>query len=213
MGKHSVQRESRMPASVKSAIVFGAVATGSFPAIQASAAPVDTPFGKFELGVSQDQVDAAVQQVNQAAPGLLPQAAAPGQAAAAPNLMTALGQLQGTNTKGDAAVNAAKSKIGARYVWGATGGADGRSFDCSGLVQWAYKQAGVSIPRTSFEQAHAGRPVALHDLRPGDILITRGGGHSQIYAGHGQVIEAMTSGVPVKYSNVDLKSVYAARRV
>jgi cell wall-associated NlpC family hydrolase len=113
-------------------------------------------------------------------------------------------------TAGERALDAARTKVGSQYVWGATGP---NSFDCSGLVQWAYKQAGVSIPRTSFEQANAGKPVSVDQLRPGDIVITNGGNHAAVYAGDGKILEASTSGVPVKYSPLKDFSVYTARRI
>jgi len=67
------------------------------------------------------------------------------------------------------------------------------SFDCSGLVQWAYKQAGVSVPRTSQGQAGVGTPVAQQDRQPGGIVAFYGGGHVGIYAGKGNVVHAPTT--------------------
>lgn len=64
-------------------------------------------------------------------------------------------------------VDYAKSRIGCPYVWGAAGS---RSFDCSGLMQWCYRQKGISIPHNSEAQLAAGSRVSLSNLRPGDIL-------------------------------------------
>lgn len=103
---------------------------------------------------------------------------------------------------GDLAVAAARSKLGAPYV---TGGTGPNSFDCSGLVQWAYRQAGVQVPRTSWSQLSAGTAVPLDQLRVGDVISYSGGGHSALYAGEGQVIHAATSTVeisPMSYSPV-----------
>ncbi len=107
------------------------------------------------------------------------------------------------------AVQAAESKIGAPYVYGASGP---DSFDCSGLIQWAYKQAGVSLPRTSYDQAAAGTPVSRDSLMPGDVVSFYGGSHSGMYIGDGNVVHASTSGVPVKVAPVDSMPFDGARR-
>lgn len=111
---------------------------------------------------------------------------------------------------GVAALEAAKTKIGAPYVWGGNGP---DSFDCSGLTSWAYKQAGVSIPRTAAQQAAAGTPVDLDDLQLGDLVtFYEGASHVGIYAGDGQVLNAPTQGVPVSYAPIDSMPVYNAVR-
>ena len=111
---------------------------------------------------------------------------------------------------GVAALEAAKTKIGAPYVWGGNGP---DSFDCSGLTSWAYKQAGVSIPRTAEQQAAAGTPVDLDDLQLGDLVtFYEGASHVGIYAGDGQVLNAPTQGVPVSYAPIDSMPVYNAVR-
>ena len=69
--------------------------------------------------------------------------------------------------QGQAIVDAAASKIGSPYVWGATGP---NSFDCSGLTSWAYKQVGKDIPRTSEAQAASGTKISRNDLQAGDIV-------------------------------------------
>ena len=93
------------------------------------------------------------------------------------------------------AVHAALSKIGSPYVWGAVGPS---SFDCSGLMVWAYKQAGKTIPRTSEAQQGGGTAVAREDLRPGDLIIYYPDAHHVgMYVGEGYVIHASTFGVPV----------------
>lgn len=114
------------------------------------------------------------------------------------------------NDVGVAALEAAKTKIGAPYVWGGNGP---DSFDCSGLTSWAYKQAGVSIPRTAAQQAAAGTPVDLDDLQLGDLVtFYEGATHVGIYAGDGQVLNAPTYGVPVSYAPIDSMPVYNAVR-
>lgn len=95
---------------------------------------------------------------------------------------------------GNDVVAAAMSRIGAPYVWGATGP---DSFDCSGLVQWSYAQVGKSLPRVSDAQIWGGTPVSLEELQPGDVVGYSGGGHVGIYIGNGQVVHAPTSGQTV----------------
>ena len=98
--------------------------------------------------------------------------------------------------KGSIIVNAAYSQIGVPYVWG--GSTPGVGLDCSGLVQYCYRQAGISIPRTSGDILAAG--TIVNDPQPGDICWTPG--HVAIYIGGGQMIEAQQTGVPVKVSSV-----------
>lgn len=98
--------------------------------------------------------------------------------------------------KGSIIVNAAYSQIGVPYVWGGT--TPGVELDCSGLVQYCYRQAGISIPRTSGDILAKGTIVS--DPQPGDICWTSG--HVAIYIGGGQMIEAQQTGVPVKVSSV-----------
>lgn len=97
---------------------------------------------------------------------------------------------------GNAIVDAAYSQIGVPYVWGGTTPYVG--MDCSGLVQYCYRQAGKSIPRTSGSILAGGTIVS--DPQPGDICWTPG--HVAIYIGNGQMIEAQQTGVPVKVSKV-----------
>lgn len=93
------------------------------------------------------------------------------------------------------ALAAALTRIGDPYVWGATGPS---SFDCSGLVQWAFRQIGKNLPRTSEAQAQAGIPVDRNDLQPGDVITFYSDvSHVGIYAGNGNIIHASTFGVPV----------------
>ncbi|WP_438822683.1 C40 family peptidase [Nocardia barduliensis] len=112
-------------------------------------------------------------------------------------------------TAGEMAVDAARTKLGADYNYGAVGP---DSFDCSGLVQWSYEQAGVDVPRTSYDQLAIGTPVPLDDLQPGDMVSFYGGSHSAIYAGDGKVIHASTYGIGVTTSPLSSMPVTGARR-
>ncbi|WP_223517202.1 MULTISPECIES: NlpC/P60 family protein [Nocardia] len=108
------------------------------------------------------------------------------------------------------ALAAATTQIGKPYEWGGTGPS---SWDCSGLVQWAYRQVGVSIPRTTWQQAKAGTPVPRASLSPGDIVVLNSdGSHVGIYAGLGQVLNAYDWGVPVGYTPLEQFDIYAIRR-
>ena len=103
------------------------------------------------------------------------------------------------------AVAYAYSKIGDPYVYGATGPG---TFDCSGLVQAAWASAGVSIPRTTYEQVAALPAVSTNDLQPGDLLFFDGDGHVGIYVGGGYLIDAPTTGSYVE--KVQLAGWYSA---
>lgn len=107
----------------------------------------------------------------------------------------------GSSTQaGERAVAAARSVIGTPYLWGGT---TVNGFDCSGLTQWAWQQAGVDLPRTADQQA-VGRAVSYAELQPGDLLIWDG--HSAMYAGEGQIIEAgdPVQTNPVRTSNMGM---------
>ncbi|WP_230208619.1 C40 family peptidase [Corynebacterium bouchesdurhonense] len=97
------------------------------------------------------------------------------------------------SSAGAAAVAAAKSQLGTPYVWG---GSQPGGFDCSGLTSWAYRQAGVELPRTAASQA-VGRQVSYAELQPGDLVLWEG--HAAMYAGDGMMIEA---GDPVQLNPV-----------
>ncbi|MER6129244.1 NlpC/P60 family protein [Streptomyces sp. NPDC001795] len=109
-----------------------------------------------------------------------------------------------------AALAAARSALGRPYVWGANGPG---GFDCSGLMQWAYAQAGVGLPRTSQEQRYAGRQVPLSQARPGDLVVYRSdASHVAMYVGDGQVIHAPHPGAAVRYDPVGMLPVSSVTR-
>lgn len=105
---------------------------------------------------------------------------------------------------GGGAVAAAESQLGVPYVWG--GESAGHGFDCSGLTQWAWAQAGVSIPRTAAEQYDAIEHVPLSALEPGDLLFWNDGTssiqHVAMYVGGGTVIQAPFTGSVVSYQSI-----------
>jgi cell wall-associated NlpC family hydrolase len=117
----------------------------------------------------------------------------------------------GPSPAATAALTNAMSKIGSPYRYGAAGP---NAFDCSGLVNWSFKQAGVSLPRTSRALAGVGTPVARGDLQPGDLVFFyRPISHVAIYIGDGKVVHASTRKSPVKVSNLNDLTYNTARRL
>jgi cell wall-associated NlpC family hydrolase len=101
-----------------------------------------------------------------------------------------------SNAQAQAAINFGFAKIGCPYLFGGTGPCS-TGYDCSGLTQAAWAAAGVSIPRTSEEQA--GLPaVSTSELQVGDILEFAGDSHVGLYAGNGMLIDAPHTGVNVE---------------
>jgi peptidoglycan DL-endopeptidase CwlO len=101
-----------------------------------------------------------------------------------------------SSSKGQSAVAAALSKVGAPYSYGAAGPS---SFDCSGLVMWAFRQAGVSLPHSSYAQYGLGTAVSSSAIQAGDLVFfnTAGGGASDvgIATGPSTAVSATTHGV------------------
>ncbi|WP_017615802.1 C40 family peptidase [Nocardiopsis salina] len=101
-----------------------------------------------------------------------------------------------------AVLDFARDQIGKPYVWGGTG-PDG--FDCSGLTQAAWSQAGVDLPRTTFDQVNAGTQVSRDEVEPGDLLFfydASAPSHVGIYSGNGQMIHGSNPSKPLE--EVDL---------
>jgi cell wall-associated NlpC family hydrolase len=99
-------------------------------------------------------------------------------------------------------VDISKSLLGIPYVWGGTD--PDRGLDCSGFVQYVYKQMGVNLPRISAAQARAGKRIGLGQLQVGDLVgwdnssRNNGADHIAIYIGNGQIIEAPRPGLSVR---------------
>ncbi len=132
-----------------------------------------------------------------------------------------VGTIPGTSVSGGAmtaaqltaALRAAESRRGLPYVWGAAGPS---SFDCSGLVQWSYAEAGVAMPRVAADQARAGVAVPVTQLQPGDLLFyhtdpTAPGyiSHVAIYLGNGWMIQAPQPGMDVEVVPASFDSQFA----
>jgi peptidoglycan DL-endopeptidase CwlO len=109
------------------------------------------------------------------------------------------------------AIKTALSKIGSPYVLGATGP---NTFDCSGLTSFAYRAAGITLPRSSREQATVGTPVSRSELKPGDLVFFYSPiSHVGIYLGGGKMVHARTFGQPVAVTSVDQLDYNMAVRV
>ncbi|MEU2036135.1 C40 family peptidase [Nocardia amamiensis] len=188
MTTNAVKRQAQRAVA---AGAVGAATLGAFllPAAPAAAQPVTIP------GIGTIEVPNEI-PVPQGAPGLELPGPAPLPFAA-------------PKPAGEIALDAALSKVGSPYVYGAAGP---NAFDCSGLVQWSYRQAGVELPRTSGAQLAAGSPVSLNDLQPGDLVSFYGGGHSGLYAGDGNIVHASTSGTPVRVAPISSMPIAGARR-
>jgi cell wall-associated NlpC family hydrolase len=132
-----------------------------------------------------------------------------------------VGTIPGTSAVGGAmsaaqltaALKAAESRRGLPYVWGAAGPS---SFDCSGLVEWSFAQAGVSMPRVAADQARTGPSVPVSQLQPGDLLFyhtdpTDPGyiSHVAIYLGNGWMIQAPQPGMDVEIVPASFGSQFA----
>lgn len=101
-------------------------------------------------------------------------------------------------------VRTAQSMIGKPYRYGGTSPSKG--FDCSGLVQYSHRVAGISVPRTTGQQHSGARPVSLSQLQPGDLLFFRiegKTGHVGIYLGEGRFVHAPSSGKHVSITTLD----------
>ena len=116
----------------------------------------------------------------------------------------------GGTAAGAIAVQAALTRIGDPYVWGAAGPG---AFDCSGLVMWAFQQAGISLPHSSYAQAAGGQAVSRDQMQPGDVVsYYSDASHVGIYIGDGMMVHASTFGVPVRVAPVDNAPIYNVRR-
>ncbi|MGW1667653.1 NlpC/P60 family protein [Streptomyces sp. NPDC002324] len=110
-----------------------------------------------------------------------------------------LGDEAPASSWGAAALAAADTQLGKPYV---SGGSGPNSYDCSGLTQWAYAQAGVSITRTTYTQQNDGTKIGRDQLMPGDLVFFNNLGHVGLYAGNGMVIHAPYPGKVVRYESM-----------
>lgn len=108
------------------------------------------------------------------------------------------------------AIAFARAQLGKPYVWGATGP---NSYDCSGLVQAAWRAAGVDLPRTTWDQINAGTRVPISDLEPGDLVFYFSDiSHVAMYIGNGMMIQAPHTGAVIDIQPVTEMPIYGATR-
>ncbi|SKO36011.1 NLP/P60 family protein [Mycobacteroides abscessus subsp. abscessus] len=113
--------------------------------------------------------------------------------------------------RGGAALKEALTQLGVTYVYGGTDW--GKGIDCSSLTQGAWARAGVHIPRTTWDQINIGVAVPRSQIAVGDLVFpsSANGGHVQMYAGGGKVIEAPYTGASVRIVDMP-SSIMAIRR-
>ena len=109
------------------------------------------------------------------------------------------------------AMHKALGKIGAKYRYGAS---CPNAFDCSGLVNWAFKNSGKSLPRSSSALSRIGTPVSKSALQPGDLVFFyKPVIHVGIYVGNGKIVHASNPRHPVKTADLRTMPFHSARRV
>lgn len=159
-----------------------------------------------EQQAAQDAADRLAQQ------GLIQDPAEPsGEPVSAQGDSTNQPAIGGASGRAAEAVRYAMSRVGSAYVWGASGP---NSFDCSGFTSWAFRQIGISLPRSSRAQTGAGTPVNKSDLRPGDLVFFYSPvSHVAIYIGDGQIVDAANPRRGVRVTSLDSMPYSGARRV
>ena len=175
------------------------------------AAPAKTYYVQTNTAATTKQVSTASTQSNTTytAPAQNNTAAKPAQQQAQPTqqassqaatTQTAKPQAstQSNSSTAQTVVSAAQSQIGKPYVWGATGP---NAYDCSGLVQYAYSQAGKNVGRTTYQQAGAGQHISVSQAQAGDILMW-GDYHDAIYVGNNQYVHAPQPGQNVTQASI-----------
>ena len=159
---------------------------------------------EVQMNAKKKIIDAKIDQVNSAA---MKQAMAVfTQTGHYPNIT-----IPTANTVGGQALQAAITREGDPYVWGAAGPGQ---FDCSGLVVWAYAQEGIALPHYTGSLWNSGMHVARSDLEPGDLVFFFADiSHVGIYVGDGMMIDAPDFGVPVQVEPIFWSAYVGAVRI
>ncbi|MGW7093725.1 NlpC/P60 family protein [Streptomyces sp. NPDC054874] len=127
-----------------------------------------------------------------------------------PGSGTGTGTDSGYAAKAEKVLAFARAQIGKPYVWGASGPS---SYDCSGLTQAAWREAGVTLPRTTWDQVEVGTRVATSDLIPGDLVFFYDDiSHVGIYKGDGMMIHAPKPGANVREESIYYMPIYGSVR-
>ena len=186
-------------------VAFGTLGIGGVNAVvsDATAKALGAPAGNaivISVATGDFNADsAAIRRLLPKGAGLEPLVSLVNSGAAGAGPVTAAGV---SATAVDAMLRAAMSRKGLPYVWG---GAGPKFFDCSGLVQWSFAQAGIEMPRVAADQALSGPAVPVSQLEPGDLLFyhtdptaPRYISHVAIYLGNGWMIQAPQPGMDVE---------------
>ncbi len=202
-----------VPGAVPGAAVPGAAVPGppsAVPGAAPAAVPGAAPAGVDPTVAQSGAPDANVASTSAPVGAGVDAAAGSGAGAGDPNF---------ASPTAHSAFEAAKKELGVPYLYG--GESPKAGFDCSGLMQWAYHQAGINLPRVADQQFTVGTPVGLNDLKEGDLVFFRIGGgdvdHVGMYVGNHQFLEAPRTGEVVQMA--DLRTPYwssqfaGARRV
>ncbi len=109
-------------------------------------------------------------------------------------------------TTGQKVAKTAHTQIGKKYTFGGESPQSG--FDCSGLIWWAYKKHGISVPRVTQDQAKTGHSVKSSRAKPGDIVVfksasTSSGLHTGIYLGSNKFIHSPRTGANIRIESLD----------
>lgn len=214
-------RQANQQALTVEAASAKSAADAKAAADEAAAVRADLQRKQSELEVQITEVKAryarltAAQQAALAAPAALPPSVVAAPPSAALGDVASLAALPrpgggGGSGAGATAVQAALTRIGDPYVWAAAGP---DAFDCSGLVMWAFQQAGIFLPHSSQALAAGGQPVSMGDMQPGDVITYYSdASHVGMYVGGGMMVHASTYGVPVAVVPVNNAPIYNVRR-
>jgi peptidoglycan DL-endopeptidase CwlO len=111
------------------------------------------------------------------------------------------------NTIGEQALRVALQTLGDEYVWGAAGPT---TFDCSGLVMWAYEHVGIQLEHFTGDQWNEGQHIPLSELQPGNLLFMYGLDHVGMYVGNGLMVDAPSTGQVVQIQSIPWSAVDGA---
>jgi cell wall-associated NlpC family hydrolase len=174
---------------------------------RAQAAADEAARAEQDVGARKDAAERAIDEAYNLLERLTPQEREDN---IGPTVAPPIGPITGSGV-GVQALRIAQTKIGSTYQYGAEGP---ERFDCSGLVQWSFKQLGVTLPRSSSQQATVGTPVPYDQLQAGDLVFNyQPISHVGIYAGDGKMIAAPQTGDVVKYQTVKPGNFTTARRI
>ena len=174
---------------------------------RAEAAADQAARAEQELGSRKDEADRAIDEAFALLESLTPEERAEN---VGPAVAPPVGPVTGTGV-GVQALRVAQTFLGTPYQYGGNGP---ETFDCSGLVVWSFREVGVTMPRSSRQQATVGTPVPFDQLQPGDLVFNyQPISHVGIYAGDGKMVAAPQTGDVVKYQTVRPGNFTAARRV